>query len=39
LNLINYLDADFARYKVDRKYISGTCHFLRSLLTSWFSKK
>ena len=27
--LIGFLDADFARYRVDRKNTSGTCHFLR----------
>jgi hypothetical protein len=34
LNLINYLDADFAGYKVDRKNTSGIFHFLGSSLVS-----
>ena len=34
-----YLDADFSRYKVDRKSTSGTCHFLGHSLVFWFSKK
>ena len=37
INLSCY--ADFARYKVDRKSTSGTCHFLCHFLVSWFSKK
>ena len=39
INLTCYSDDDFARYKVDRKSSSGTCHFLDHLLVSWFSKK
>lgn len=34
-----YSDADYGRYKVDRKSTSGTCQFLRNMLISWFSKK
>ncbi|KAL6315999.1 hypothetical protein AAG906_014924 [Vitis piasezkii] len=37
--LIGYSDADFARCKVERKSISGTCHFLGHSLVSWHSKK
>jgi hypothetical protein len=33
-SLISYLDADFSRCKVDRKGMSGACHFLRSSLIS-----
>ena len=39
LSLISYSYIDFARCKVDRKSTSGTCHFLRSSLISWASKK
>jgi hypothetical protein len=38
-DLISYTDADFAGCKIDRKSISGTCHFLGRSLVSWFSKK
>lgn len=39
LDLVSYSDADFAGCKIDRKSISGTCHFLGHSLVSWFSKK
>jgi hypothetical protein len=38
-DLISYTDADFAGCKIDRISTSGTCHFLRHSLVSWFSKK
>jgi hypothetical protein len=38
-DLIGYSDADYARCKIDRKSISGTCQFLRRSLVSWASKK
>jgi hypothetical protein len=37
--LIGYLDADYARCKIDRKSTSGTCQFLGRSLVSWSSKK
>jgi hypothetical protein len=37
--LLGYLNADYAGYKVDRKSTSGTCQFLRRSLVSWSSKK
>ena len=37
--LIGFSDADFADCKVERKSISGTCHFLGHSLVSWHSKK
>ena len=39
INLIRYLDADFAGCKLDRKSTSRTCQFLGVNLISWFSKK
>jgi hypothetical protein len=33
--LIGYLDADYAGYKVDRKSTTGTCQFLGRSLVSW----
>lgn len=39
IDLTCYSYANFARYKVDRKSTSGTCHFLGHSLVSWFSKK
>ena len=39
IELICYSDANFTRYKVDRKSTSGTCHFLGHSLISRFSKK
>jgi hypothetical protein len=37
--LLEYLDADYARCKVDRKSTSETCQFLGRSLVSWSSKK
>ena len=37
-DLISYTDVDFAGCKIDSKSTSGTCHFLRHSLVSWFSK-
>jgi hypothetical protein len=37
--LLGYSDADYVRYKVDRKSTSGTCQFLGLSLVSWSSKK
>jgi hypothetical protein len=37
--LIGYFDADYARYKVDRKSTSRTCQFLGRSLVCWSSKK
>jgi hypothetical protein len=37
--LLGYSDVDYARCKVDRKSISGTCQFLGRSLISWSSKK
>jgi len=39
LNLIGFLDSNFAGYKLDRKSTSGTCHLLGSSLVSWNCKK
>ena len=39
MDLISYIDVDFAGCKLDRKSISGSCHFLDSSLVSWSSKK
>ena len=36
--LIGFSDADFADCKVERKSISGTCHFIGHSLVSWHSK-
>ena len=38
-SLSGYSDADFARYKVDRKSTSGCCEFRGSSLISWHSRK
>jgi hypothetical protein len=38
-DFLRYSDADYARCKVDRKSISGTCQFLGQSLVFWFSKK
>ena len=35
--LIGFLNADYADYKVERKSSSGTCHFLGYSLVSWHS--
>jgi hypothetical protein len=37
--LLEYSNADYAGYKVDRKSTSGTCQFLGQSLVSWSSKK
>jgi hypothetical protein len=37
-DLIGYSNADYTRYKVDRKSISRTCQFLGRPLVSWSSK-
>jgi len=39
LNLKEYSDSDLARWKLDRKSTSGTCHLLGASLISWNSKK
>ena len=38
-DLISYSNVDLPRCKSDKKSTSGTCHFLRHSLASWFSKK
>jgi hypothetical protein len=37
--LVRYSDSDYARCKVERKSILGTCQLLRRSLVSWSSKK
>ena len=37
--IISYSDADYARYKLDRKSTSSYCQFLGNCLVSWASKK
>ena len=37
--LVGYCDADYARDKVERKNISGGCHYIRHCLISLASKK
>ena len=39
LDLVGFSDADFAGCGIDRKSISGTCHFLVSSLVCWSSCK
>jgi hypothetical protein len=39
LDFVGFLDADFARNDIDQKSTSGTCHFLRSSLVCWSSRK
>jgi hypothetical protein len=39
LNLVGFLNADFAGCEIDSKNTSGTCHFLISSLVCWSSKK
>ncbi|XP_073031299.1 secreted RxLR effector protein 161-like [Primulina eburnea] len=39
LNLVGYLDADYAGCKVDGKSTCGSCQFLDERLISWLSKK
>ncbi|XP_069149360.1 uncharacterized mitochondrial protein AtMg00810-like [Solanum lycopersicum] len=38
-DLVGFVDADFAGYKVDRKSTFGMVHFLGSSLISWGTKK
>jgi hypothetical protein len=38
-DLIGYSDADYDRYKIDRKSTSWTCQFFGRSLVSWASKK
>ena len=38
-DLVDFADADFAGYQVDRKSTSGMAHFLGSSLISWGTKK
>jgi hypothetical protein len=37
LDLVDFFDADFVGYLIDRKNTSETCHFLRSSLVCWSS--
>ena len=39
LDLVAYIDSDFAKSKLDRKSTSGYCQFLGGCLISWASKK
>jgi hypothetical protein len=39
LDLVGFSDADFVGCGIDRKSTSGTCHFLRSSLICWSSRK
>ena len=39
LELTAYSDSNFAGCKLDRKSISGVCHFLGRNLISWSSRK
>jgi hypothetical protein len=39
LDLIDFSDADFAGYGIDRNSTSGTCHFFVSSLVCWSSRK
>ena len=39
LYLVCYSDSDYAGDRVDRKSISGTCHFLVRSMVCWSSKK
>jgi hypothetical protein len=39
LDLVGFSDADFAGCGIDRKSTCGTCHFLRSSLVCWSSRK
>jgi hypothetical protein len=39
LDLVSFLDADFAGCGIDRKNTSSTYHFLRSSLVYWSSQK
>jgi len=38
-DLVDYVDAHYASFHVDRKNTSGTSHFLCSCLVSWGKKK
>jgi hypothetical protein len=39
LDLVGFSDADFTSCGIDRKSISGTCHFFRSSVVCWSSQK
>jgi hypothetical protein len=39
LDIVGFFDADFAGCGIDRKSSSVTCHFLRSSLVCWSSRK
>jgi hypothetical protein len=39
LDLVGFSDIDFLGCGIDRKSTSGTCHFLRSSLVCWSSRK
>jgi hypothetical protein len=39
LDLVGFYDADFVGCGIDRKSTYGTCHFLRSSLICWSSRK
>ena len=39
MDLISYTDVNFVVCKIDRKSMSGSCHFFGSSLVSWSSKK
>jgi hypothetical protein len=39
LDLVGFSDVDFVGCRIDRKSISGTCHFLGSSLFCWSSRK
>jgi hypothetical protein len=39
LDLVSFYDAYFAGCGIDRKSTSDTCHFLRSSLVCWSSRK
>jgi hypothetical protein len=39
LDLVGFSDTDFAGSDIDRKSISGTCHFLESSLVCWSYRK
>jgi hypothetical protein len=39
LDLVEFSDADFVGFGIDRKSTSGTCHFLGSSLVCWSARK